>query len=72
MKFGIPHAMMSDGTPTDTDFAHNKNDWKFDEAGRMDAGFQMQIDAPDFVETDAAMNQSYSKFIFRTPQAVVK
>ncbi|NLB93844.1 MAG: hypothetical protein GX792_10545, partial [Bacteroidales bacterium] len=74
-EFGIPHAMMSDGTPNGYGFLHiNKNDWKFEwKPAGMDAGFQMQIDAPDFVETDAGNEIKVTANIFNAlPNAVVK
>jgi hypothetical protein len=49
-EYGIPHAMMSDGTPTSYTFLHiNGDDWKMEwKAGRKPAEFQMHVFAPDF------------------------
>lgn len=74
-EFGIPHAMMSDGTPNGYGFLHiNKSDWKFEwKPAGMNAGFQMQIDAPDFIETDAGNEIKVTANIFNAlPDAVVK
>lgn len=74
-EFGIPHTMMSDGTPNGYGFLHiNKNNWKFEwKSAGMDADFQMQIDAPDFVEAADAGEIRVTANIFNAlPDAVVR
>jgi len=53
-EYGIPHAMMSDGTPTSYTFLHiDGNEWKLSwKAARRPENFQMQIDAPEYVTAD--------------------
>ncbi len=56
-EYGIPHTMMSDGTPNGYAFLHiNGNNWKlkWKTAGKPDH-YQMHIDAPDFL--NAAGNE---------------
>ncbi len=50
-EYGIPHAMMRDGTPTGYGFLDiNGNEWKLTyKASRRPADFQMHISAPDEV-----------------------
>lgn len=50
-EYGIPHSIMSDGTPTGYGFLDiNGNDWKFSfKAARRPEDFQMHISAPNEV-----------------------
>jgi hypothetical protein len=74
-EYGIPHAMMSDGTPNGFAFLHiDKNDWKLEwrTAGRA-AGFQMHIDAPEVVLVDSKDGIKVIANIYNAlPDAVVK
>ncbi len=53
-EYGIPHAMMSDGTPTGYSFLEVQGDeWKLSwKSARRPADFQMHLHAPDEVSTD--------------------
>lgn len=74
-EYGIPHTMMSDGTPNGFAFLHiDKNDWKLEwrTAGRA-ADFQMHIDAPDVVSIDRKDEIKVVANIYNAlPDAVVK
>ncbi len=54
-EYGIPHAMMSDGTPNGYTILHiDGNKWKLRwKTARRTANFQMHIDAPDFIIADS-------------------
>ncbi len=53
-EFGIPHTMMSDGTPNGYAFLHiNDNDWKLNwKTAGVSENVQMHIDAPDVVASE--------------------
>ena len=53
-EYGIPHAMMSDGTPNCYTILHVRgNEWKLSwKAAGRSADFQMHIDAPDYIISD--------------------
>ena len=74
-EYGIPHAMMSDGTPTSYTFLHiDGSDWKMSwRASRRPAGFQMHIVAPDVVESQQPTSVTVRANIFNAlPSAEVK
>ncbi len=58
-EFGIPHTMMSDGTPNGYAFLHiDKNDWKLEwKTAGVPENVQMHIDAPDVVS--AGSNEGF-------------
>ncbi|MCF8335248.1 MAG: calcineurin-like phosphoesterase C-terminal domain-containing protein [Bacteroidales bacterium] len=74
-EFGIPHAMMSDGTPNGYAFLHiDGNDWKmsWNVAGKP-ADFQMHIDAPESVIADDTKTIKVTANIYNAlPSADVK
>lgn len=53
-EYGIPHALMSDGTPNCYTILHIEgNNWKMSwKAPRRPADFQMHINAPDAISSD--------------------
>jgi len=65
-EYGIPHAMMSDGTPTSYTFLHiDKNDWKLRwKAARRPADFQMHIHTPDAISLDNLSGVNVTANIF--------
>jgi hypothetical protein len=74
-EYGIPHAMMSDGTPTSCSFLHlDKENWKLSwKAARRPADFQMHIHAPDSVSSDESTEIKVVANIFNAlPSADVK
>jgi hypothetical protein len=74
-EYGIPHSMMSDGTPTSYTFLHiDVNDWKMGwRASRRPAGFQMHIVAPEVVESQQPASVTVRANIFNAlPSAEVK
>ncbi len=74
-EFGIPHAMMADGTPNSYAFLNiNDKDWNLDwkAAGKPD-DYQMHIDAPDFIPSGGKTNVSITANIYNAlPSADVK
>ena len=74
-EYGIPHAMMTDGTPNGYAFLHmNEKEWKLEwrVAGRP-ADFQMHIDMPDVVSKDSIGIIKVTANIFNAlPDAEVK
>jgi len=74
-EYGIPHAMMSDGTPTSYNFLHiDGNEWKMSwRASRRPAEFQMHIVAPDAVLASQSSSLTIKANIFNAlPDAKVK
>lgn len=74
-EYGIPHAMMSDGTPNCYTILHiNKNDWKLSwKASRRPSDFQMHIYAPEQIKADSTQNIKIIANIFNAlPSADVK
>lgn len=74
-EYAIPHAMMSDGTPTSYAFLHiDGDDWKLSwRASRRPEGFQIFIDAPDYVYSDTLSVMRVAANIFNAlPSADVK
>jgi len=74
-EYGIPHAMMSDGTPNSYGFLQiDKNDWKLKwKAAGKPADFQMHIDAPDYISSDSQGKMKVTANIFNAlPSATVK
>ncbi len=74
-EYGIPHAMMSDGTPAGYAFLHiDKNDWTISwKASRRDKAFQMHIDAPDYIRAGETGRLEVVANIFNAlPDADVK
>ena len=74
-EYGIPHAMMSDGTPNCYTILHiNGNEWKLSwKAARRPADFQMHIDAPDYISANSAMTIKVLANIFNAlPSADVR
>ncbi len=74
-EYGIPHAMMSDGTPAGYAFLHiDKNDWKISwKASRRSPDFQMHINAPDYIGTGETGRLEVAANIFNAlPDAEVK
>ncbi|RIH63729.1 metallophosphoesterase [Mariniphaga sediminis] len=74
-EYGIPHAMMSDGTPNSYTFLHvDGNNWKLSwkEAGKP-ADYQMHINAPDFFVADSTDKINITANIYNAlPSAEVK
>jgi len=74
-EYGIPHTMMSDGTPNGYAFLYiNNNEWKlkWKSAGKHD-NYQMHIDAPDFINTDSTEIIKVTANIYNAlPSAEVK
>ena len=74
-EYGIPHAMMSDGTPTSYTFLHiDGNSWKMSwRASRRPDDFQMYISAPDVVESTETPSVTITANIFNAlPSAMVR
>ena len=74
-EYGIPHAMMSDGTPTSYMFLHvDGNEWKLKfKAARRPAGFQMHIDVPEVADAAESANLKVTANIFNAlPDAEVE
>ncbi len=74
-EYGIPHAMMSDGTPTSYTILHiDGNDWKMSwKAARRPAEFQMHIHAPVAVNSDESADMTVTAVIFNAlPEAHVE
>jgi hypothetical protein len=74
-EYGIPHAMMSDGTPTSYNVLHvNGNQWKTSlRAARRPADFQMHIYAPDEINRDESKELTVMTNIFNAlPSALVE
>lgn len=74
-EYGIPHAMMSDGTPNCYTILHiDGNKWKMKWKGAgMPWDFQMHISAPDFVFADSTDGITVTANIFNAlPSAGVK
>ncbi len=74
-EYGIPHAMMSDGTPTSYTKLHiDGNDWKLGwKAARRPDDFQMHIHAPDEVPVDLLGQTNVTVNIFNAlPDAKVR
>jgi hypothetical protein len=74
-EYGIPHAMMSDGTPNCYTILHiDGNEWKLKWKGaRKPADFQMHIDAPEVVCADSMDRIKVTANIFNAlPSAKVK
>lgn len=74
-EYGIPHTMMSDGTPNGYAFLYiDEKDWKLEwkTAGKS-ADFQMHIDMPNSVSIDSNENIKVRANIFNAlPNAEVK
>ena len=74
-EYGIPHAMMSDGTPNGYAFLHIEgNDWKmkWNTAGSP-ADVQMHIDAPQSIPADGTEKITVTANIYNAlPSAEVK
>lgn len=73
-EYGIPHAMMSDGTPTSYTFLHiNGNEWKMSwKAARRPSDFQMHIHAPETAQSHEAAPVTITANIFNAlPSAEV-
>ncbi len=74
-EYGIPHAMMSDGTPTSYTKLHiDGGDWKLGwKAARRPSDFQMHIHAPDRVTLDQLVQTTVTANIFNAlPDATVR
>ena len=74
-EYGIPHAMMTDGTPNGYAFLHlNEKDWKLEwRAAGKPADFQMQIAMPEVVSIDSKEKIKVTANIFNAlPDAEVK
>jgi hypothetical protein len=74
-EYGIPHAMMSDGTPNCYTILHiDGNRWKMSwKAPRRPADFQMHIYTPDVISSDTADIIQVTANIFNAlPSASVK
>ncbi len=74
-EYGIPHAMMSDGTPTSYAFLHiDGSEWKMSwKAARRPAEFQMHVYAPETVTTQESAGIYVTAHIFNAlPTAEVK
>jgi hypothetical protein len=74
-EYGIPHAMMSDGTPTSYALLNiDRNRWKLSwRAARRPAGFQMHIDAPDEINAEESAGLNITANIFNAlPSANVE
>jgi len=74
-EYGIPHAMMSDGTPTSYNYLHiDGSNWKMSwKAARKPADFQMYIAAPDVVESNKSSSLIVKASIFNAlPSAEVR
>lgn len=74
-EYGIPHAMMTDGTPIGYAFLHiNRNDWKLEwKAAQRPFDYQMNIHAPDFVSlNDQGEFKVFANIFNALPDAVVK
>ncbi len=74
-EYGIPHAMMSDGTPTSYTFLHiDENDWKMRwKASRKPDDFQMNIHSPDVVKIEEVSDITVTANIFNAlPSAKVE
>ncbi len=74
-EYGIPHAMMTDGTPTSYNFLHiDGKQWKTSfNAARRPSDFQMQIHAPEITSTEESANMLVSANIFNAlPSAKVE
>lgn len=73
-EFGIPHAMMSDGTPNCYTILHiNGNDWKLEwRAPGKTADYQMHIEAPDMIASGSGNTISITANIYNAlPSAEV-
>jgi hypothetical protein len=74
-EYGIPHAMMSDGTPTSYSVLHvDGNQWKTSlRAARRPADFQMHIYAPDEIKSNESGDLTVITNIFNAlPSAEVE
>ena len=74
-EFGIPHTMMSDGTPNGYAFLHiDKNEWKLEWRTAGEASeVQMHIHAPEVVSTETKNEIKIVANIYNAlPNAVVK
>ena len=74
-EYGIPHAMMADGTPSSYAFLHiDGNQWKMSwKATRRPEDFQMHISAPDVVKSDEKTSVTITAKVFNAlPDAAVK
>ncbi|TVQ05736.1 MAG: metallophosphoesterase [Balneolaceae bacterium] len=74
-EYGIPHSMMTDGTPTGYGFLDiSGTDWKFTfKAARRPAEFQMHISAPDEVSvSEAGSAWIYANIFNALPDANVE
>ncbi len=74
-EYGIPHAMMSDGTPTSYSILHiDNNSWKLGfKATRRPEDFQMHIHSPDVMRSDETVDMTVRANIFNAlPTAEVK
>ena len=74
-EFGIPHTMMSDGTPNGYAFLHiDKNDWKLEwKTAGVPENVQMHVDAADVIS--AGNNEGFkviANIYNALPDAVVK
>ena len=74
-EYGIPHAMMTDGTPTSYVFLEiDGNEWKIRwKAARRPADFQMHIHAPETIGFDESADMTVTAIIFNAmPRAEVE
>jgi hypothetical protein len=74
-EYGIPHAMMSDGTPTSYAFLQiDGNNWKLRwKAARRAADFQMHIHAPNEISSSESSSLKVTANIFNAlPSAKVR
>ncbi len=74
-EYGIPHAMMYDGTPTSYTFLHiDENKWKMRwKASRKPTDFQMQIHAHEPISADETADMTITANIFNAlPSAEVQ
>src|SRR5690606_7916872 len=72
-EFGIPHTMVSDGTPNGYAFLHiDKNNWKLEwETAGVPEHVQMHIHAPDAVLSENEIKVT-ANIYNALPDAVVK
>ena len=74
-EYGIPHALMTDGTPTSYTYLHIRgNDWKLRwKASRRPESYQMNIHAPEAVNTGELSDATVTANIFNAlPDARVR